>query len=284
MPGVASVWGSRRWTRRDRPHRRVAGGGQRGAERRRALALPLLHDRPGRRRQGADRHPAGQRDPADAVHAAFGASTAHCNPANKLVPQTATNPSGLYPSPTRSRTCSCWADPLEACRGQGGGPPTTSSARPSSRPASTPISLCLPTWKDTIAAVGMPSNRQPRGARPLHLLPGDRDRRRLRFVPRQLVRAEDEFSAPRFVPTQAGAREPCSAFRRSRSSRPASRRPRCRVPWTRASCASRPRRRPFWRLVFDQNQFGSSVSTQRPEDRAVLPPVEHPVQPVGPAG
>ncbi len=184
----------------------------------------------------------------------FGASVAHCNPANKMVPQTAAVPSGLYASPNPLAHLQCWAIrsqlapvPVGVTNQFGSGHFVTGV---------TPISLCLPTWKDTVAPVGTVNGVQPAGLDHFTCYPVKPVVGAYAFVPPKFVKAQDEFT-PSFVRLKLARADvlcvptvkilPTGATFPLQSSGDLS-----------LLCfPTSPT--PIWKAVYDQNQFGSSV-------------------------
>ena len=205
----------------------------------------------------------------------FGASTAHCNPANKLVPQTATNPTGLYASPNPAAHLQCWAirSKLAAVKVQVGNQFGTGIFST----GVTPISLCLPTWKDTIAAVGTVNGAQPAGLDHFTCYPVKPIVGAYAFIPPKLVRAQDEFS-PRFVRLKLARADvlcvPTVKILPTGASFPV------QSPSDLSLLCFPTSPTPIWKPVYDQNQFGSSVIYLSQKNERFCLPSRIQVQPV----
>jgi len=175
----------------------------------------------------------------------FSSATVHCNPANKTVPR------AKFPARNPLAHLLCWKinykfQPVlvEVANQFGKGVFHTGS----------PSKLCLPSWKDRTASPGSVQGAFPKGLDHLTCYPltpvsyG--------FRPPAPVKAEDEFSAPKYVTLKLGrANELCV--------------PTIKIVGGVAYQPQGPNdlslvcfptsATPYWKQVFDSNQFGNQV-------------------------
>ena len=177
----------------------------------------------------------------------FGTADRHCNPANKSVPV------ALFRAKNPLAHLLCWTIkfPLGA-----GTVLVTNQFGKAVMKTGAPNRLCLPSWKDNVATPGAVNGVAPKGLDHFTCYPLTAIASSYGFKPPSLVKVEDEFSAPRYVPLKLSrANELC-------------------VPTLKlvAGVAFPPQGAndpnlvcfptsptPVWKTVFDANQFGNQV-------------------------
>jgi hypothetical protein len=175
---------------------------------------------------------------------AFGLATTHCNPANKSVP------AALFTAKNPLAHLLCWTI---AFKWPAATVLVSNQFGKAVMKTGSPNKLCLPSWKDNIAPPGAALPPQPPGldhftCYPLTAVPGAYG-----FKP-PAVKVEDEFSAPRFVPIKLGlATSLCVPTLKILPTGFAYKPQGVNDP----SLVCYPTSpTPFWKFVFDSNQFG----------------------------
>jgi hypothetical protein len=190
----------------------------------------------------------------------FGTVAAHCNPANKIVPAARF----IAKNPLAHLLCwgisATWTPRKVTMHNQFGKGVMLTGASPSS--------LCLPSWKSNVAPPNMAVN-QPPGldhftCYPVSFLPGTTST----FKPPSVVKAQDEFNAPLYTALKlSNARQLCVPSTKIVTANPATG-PVVYPPMTDVDLSllcfpTSPT--PWWKLVYDQNQFGQGpVGIPRP--------------------
>jgi len=176
----------------------------------------------------------------------------HCNPANKSVPV------ALFPAKNPLAHLYCWniayaAKPVRVnLSNQFGKAVMTTGPSPSK--------LCLPSWKSNIGPPNMAVNQPPRldhfTCYPLVVVAGAYG---FRFP--SFVKAEDEFNAPNYTALKLGvANQLCvPTFKMAAGVVYA---PQSANDLSLVCYPSSPT--PYWKLIWDQNQFGTGRVTPNP--------------------
>jgi hypothetical protein len=194
---------------------------------------------------------------------AFGAANAHCNPANKSVP------AGVFKVKNPLAHLLCYQivsqfTPVTVLV-------TNQFGKAIMKTGPTPTKFCLPSWKDRVGPPGLPANlNQPPNLDHFTCYPLTAVAGAYGFRPPPVVKAEDEFSAPKYTALKlAHANLLCVPTVKIL--------PTGLIYKTQAAndlslvCfPSSPT--PFWKLVYDQNQFGSfSVYPNTEKEALCLP-------------
>jgi hypothetical protein len=179
---------------------------------------------------------------------AFGAATTHCNPANKSVP------AALFKASNPLAHLLCWSLKYAL------GPATvlvTNQFGKAVMKTGAPTKLCVPSWKDNIAPPGAVLGAQPPGLDHFTCYPLIAIATAYGFKPPSVVKAEDEFSAPRYVALKLGhANQLCvptlKILPTGLSYRPQGANDPALVCFPTSPT-------PVWKTVFDSNQFGNEA-------------------------
>lgn len=178
----------------------------------------------------------------------FGGSVAHCNPANKSVPV------ALFKAKKPYAHLQCWkityqTKPVRVTLGNQFGNAIMSTGL-------SPVSLCLPTWKDRLGPPGLPATlNQPPGLDHFTCYPLTQIAGAPKFKLPSLVKAADEFSAPRYVPLKL---RPANVLCVPTVKKVAGVAYPPQSPNDQSLVCFPTSPTPIWKNVFDQNQFGTS--------------------------
>jgi len=191
----------------------------------------------------------------------FGAATTHCNPANKSVP------AALFKAQNPLAHLLCWSLTFRL------GPATvlvTNQFGKAVMRTGAPNKLCVPSWKDNITYPGAVVGAEPPGLDHFTCYPLVELAASYGFNPPVVVKAEDEFSAPRYVPLKLGlANQLCV--------------PTVKILPTGFTFPTQGPNdpnlvcfptspTPIWKAVFDSNQFGNeTVVPNRIHEEFCLP-------------
>jgi len=177
----------------------------------------------------------------------FGAATTHCNPANKSVPV------ALFKAKNPLAHLLCWKINYKF------GPATVEVTNQFGKgvfKTGNPSALCLPSWKDNIGSPGSGSGNAPKGLDHFTCYPLRAVASTYGFRPPSFVKVEDEFSAPRYVPLKlAHANALCVPTLKINAG--VAYPPQGPNDLSLVCFPTSPT--PYWKTVFDTNQFGNQV-------------------------